>query len=170
MKRISGIIAAIFLICILSCQKIESISEIPHIEYKSFTLKDTIDILGNPGKIGELVFRFEDGDGDIGLVEPDSIYQDTINYNLFFTLFEKIDGSLVEVDEDELETPLNYRIPYIEVKGQNKTLKGEIKVEFYYLLQLYDTIKYDFYLLDRAQHESNTESTPEIVFAQEIKP
>lgn len=153
-----------FLASFFSCQKIESISEIPYIEFKSFDLKDTVDILGNEGKIGELVFEFEDGDGDLGLEQADTLYPDTINYNLFFTLFEKIGGQFQVVDEEDLETSLNFRIPYIENVGQNKTLKGEIKVDFYYLLMLYDTIKYEFYIIDRALHKSNVEATREISF------
>jgi hypothetical protein len=154
----------ILLTFILSCQKVEKLSDIPYIEFKSFELRDTIDILGNEGKVGELIFKFEDGDGDIGSDQPDTLFSTNPGYNLFFTLFEKIDGQFVEVDEEDLETPLDYRIPFIENVGQNKTLRGEIKIEFYYLLMLYDTIKYDFYLMDRAEHQSNIETTPEISF------
>ena len=148
-------------ILFFSCRKIKSISEIPKIVFKSFTLRDTIDILGNKGKIGELVFTFEDGDGDIGLLpQSDSTTIDTVN--LFFTLYEKLDGEFLKVD---LETPINYRIPFIEMVGQNKTLKGEIQVDFFYIkifLIKYDTIKYEFYIIDRALHKSNFETTPEI--------
>jgi hypothetical protein len=167
MKKFVGIsiITGVILVIFFSCQDIESISEIPYIEFKSFELRDTIDLLGNPGKIGELIFKFEDGDGDIGIEQHDSLSPDTTNYNLFFTLFEKIDGQFQKVDEEDLETPLNYRIPYIKNIGQNKTLRGEVKVEFYYyLLMLYDTIKYDFYIVDRALHKSNVETTTEISF------
>ncbi len=167
MKKVTTILIVIGVVIALSfsCQKIESLSEIPYIEFKSFELRDTVDILGNPGKIGELIFKFEDGDGDIGLEQPDTLSSDTTNYNLFLTLFEKIEGQYQKVDEEDLETPLNYRIPYIENIGQNKTLIGEIKVElYYYLLMLYDTIKYEFYITDRALHKSNVETTSEIVF------
>jgi len=164
MKKVALIVIGIIVASFFACQKVESLSDIPFIEFKSFDLKDTIDILGNPSKIGELVFKFEDGDGDIGLGQVDSLSSDTTNYNLFFTLFEKIEGEFQVVDEDDLETSLNFRIPYIENVGQNKTLKGEIKVDFYYLLMLYDTIKYEFYIIDRAEHESNVETTSEISF------
>ena len=150
----------------LSCKKIESLPEIPSISFKSFILIDTIDALGNEGKIGELTFDFEDGDGDIGLTQPDSLSVDSTNFNLFFTLFGKIDGEFIEVSENDLETPLNYRIPYIEKEGQNKTLIGEIQVDFIYLLFEYDTIKYSFFIVDRALHKSNVETTPEIAMFQ----
>ncbi len=149
-----------------SCRKIESYPVIPEIEYKSFTLRDTIDPLGNPGKIGELLFGFVDGDGDIGLPQPDSTTTDTTNFNLFITMYEMLDGEFIKVDEDDLETPLNYRIPYIESEGQNKTLKGEIQVDFFYLIIKYDTIKYKFYIVDRALHKSNDQETDTIFFSQ----
>lgn len=150
----------------LSCQKIESLPEIPSISFKSFILIDTTDVLGNEGKIGELTFDFEDGDGDIGLTQPDSLSVDSSNFNLFFTLFSKTDGEFIEVSEDDLETPLNYRIPYIKKEGQNKALKGEIQIDFIYLLFEYDTIKYSFFIVDRALHKSNIETTREIAIFQ----
>jgi len=156
------IITIIVLLSGLSCKKIESLPEIPSISFKSFILIDTTDVLGNEGKIGELTFDFEDGDGDIGLTQPDSLSVDSSNFNLFFTLFSKTDGEFIEVSEDDLETPLNYRIPYIKKEGQNKALKGEIQIDFIYLLFEYDTIKYSFFIVDRALHKSNIETTPEI--------
>ena len=150
----------------LSCKKIESLPEIPSISFKSFILIDTIDALGNEGKIGELIFDFEDGDGDIGLTQPDSLSADSTNFNMFFTLFGKTGGEFIEVSENDLETPLNYRIPYIEKEGQNKALKGEIQIDFIYLLFEHDTIKYSFFIVDRALHKSNVETTPEIAMFQ----
>ncbi|MBA7579337.1 hypothetical protein ES708_21207 [subsurface metagenome] len=81
-------------------------------------------------------------------------------------MYEMLDGEFIKVDEDDLETPLNYRIPYIESEGQNKTLKGEIQVDFFYLIIKYDTIKYKFYIVDRALHKSNDQETDTIFFSQ----
>ena len=168
MKALTKILILIIIVLLggLSCKKIESLPEIPSISFNSFILKDTTDVLGNEGKIGELIFDFEDGDGDIGLTQPDSLSVDSTNFNLFFTLFGKIDGEFIEVSENDLETPLNYRIPYIEKEGQNKAIKGEIQVDFIYLLFEYDTIKYSFFIVDRALHKSNVETTPEIAMFQ----
>ena len=60
----------IFLIALFildSCRKIEKLPVIPSIEFTSFAIFDTTDILGNIGKAGRLKFYFEDGDGDMGL-------------------------------------------------------------------------------------------------------
>jgi hypothetical protein len=68
-------------------------------------------------------------------------------------------------DNDPLK-PSPYRIPYMERLGQNKILKGTISVTFLYLFySTADTIRYDFYIKDRALNESNVVSTNEIELA-----
>ena len=37
------------------------------IEFRSFSMFDSVDILGNRQRAGVLEFYFEDGDGDIGI-------------------------------------------------------------------------------------------------------
>jgi hypothetical protein len=49
--------------------------------------------------------------------------------------------------------------------GQDKTIKGEIKLQVYYfVIPSFDTIRYDFYIVDRAGNKSNVESTSDISF------
>jgi hypothetical protein len=68
-------------------------------------------------------------------------------------------------DNDPLK-PSSYRIPYMERLGQNKILRGTISVTFLYLFYSpTDTIRYDFYIMDRAMNESNVASTSEIVIS-----
>ena len=146
-----------------SCRKIEQIPVSPHIEYTSFTIFDTVDILGNNSRGGKLRFKFEDGDGDLGLNSPSGIVTDSTN--LFLTLYRKKAGTMVQISELDPLLPYSaYRIPYMERLGQNKILKGTISVTFIY--QSYsagDTIMYDFYIKDRALNESNVVSTNEII-------
>lgn len=175
MKRTIFYVSVIFtlLLAILSCRKIEKLSDVPEIKFTSFTVIDTTDILGNSYKGGKLKFYFEDGDGDVGLydISPDERdYYDSLGYvidttNLFFTLYKKVDGQFVKADDDDILNPEDCRIPYIENKSQVKLLKGDIIVVFLY--QFYnvascDTIKYEFYLKDRKYNVSNTETTCEI--------
>jgi len=146
-----------------SCTKIQQLPPEPHIEYKDFSVFDTTDILGNYCKGGKLKFYFEDGDGNVGLKPPEATEGDTTN--LFFTLFRKIDGEMKQVDNDDLMKPSSYRVPYMEREGQNKILKGTIYITFlypFYVPEDNDTIRYDFYLKDRADNISNTVSTNEI--------
>lgn len=144
-----------------SCKKIEQLSAIPQIEFTSFTIFDTTDILGNHSKGGRLKFKFQDGDGDLGLDAPTQGQVDSTN--LFFTLFRKVGGVMVPAAVNDPLTPSAYRIPYMERLGQNKILKGSISVIFMYLFYSpSDTISYDFYIKDRALNSSNVASTSEI--------
>lgn len=149
-----------------SCKKIEQLPPEPFIEFRSFEILDTTDILGNSAKAGRLKFYFEDGDGNIGLREPsESPLPDSTN--LFFTLYKKIAGEMVQASANDPIKPYPYRIPYLERLGQNKILKGTITVTFLYLFyNPTDTIKYDFYLKDRTLNESNVESTAEIIISK----
>lgn len=152
----------LIIIALISCGKIEKLPPEPHIEFRSFELFDTIDPLGNVAKGGRLKFAFEDGDGDLGLEAPTASQADTTN--LFIILFRIKGGVPVPAPENDPLKPFNYRIPYMDRTGQNKILKGDITVTLLYLFySVSDTIKYDFYIKDRAQNVSNTASTPQIV-------
>ena len=146
-----------------SCTKIRQLPPEPYIEFTSFAVFDTIDILGNNCKGGRLKFYFEDGDGNLGLESPEITEGDTTN--LFFTLYRKTGGEMVQVPEDDLMKPSSYRISYMNRPGQSKILKGSIYITFIYLFYLpqdNDTLRYDFNLKDRADNYSNTVSTNEI--------
>jgi hypothetical protein len=150
-------------VALFSCGKIETLPPIPSIDFTSFEVFDTTDILGNLSKGGRLKFYFEDGDGDLGLKYPTEIpASDTTN--LFLTLYRKSGGVMIPVPDNDPLKPSDYRIPYMERTGQNKILRGTISVTFLYLFYSEaDTIKYEFYVKDRAGNESNLASTCEIV-------
>ena len=165
MKKIKYLIIIIIALLVLdSCRKIEQLSPIPHIEYTNFAVFDTTDILGNKSKAGRLLFQFEDGDGDLGLNAPSGNQTDSTN--LFFALFRKEGGKMLPAPDNDPLDPSDYRIPYMDRVGQNKILKGTISVTFLYLFyHPTDTIRYDFYIEDRALNESNVVSTSEIVLS-----
>jgi hypothetical protein len=163
-----SLLIIVFVIIIIasldSCQKIVQLSAIPYIRFNNFAIFDTTDILGNQSKGGRLNFYFEDGDGDLGLPVPAEVQTDTSN--LFFTLYRKIGGVMVPASAGDPLYPSPYTIPYMVRVGQNKNLKGTIVVTFLYLFYSPgDTIMYDFYIKDRALHESNVASTGEIVLS-----
>jgi len=163
MKKLlhSLFIMSLVLFLLQGCEKIRQLPPEPVIEFRQFSLYDTVDLLGNPAKAGRLEFYFEDGDGDIGLKQPYEGQTDTTN--LFFTLYEKEGGLFNEVDDSDPNKPPAYRIPYLEREGQNKILQGTIEITFlYFFYEPSDTIRYDFYITDRAGHESNTASSCEI--------
>jgi hypothetical protein len=153
---------------ILACEPPERVSPIPEISFKSFTLDEYIDSLDNRVKAGVLTFGFIDGDADIGSFVLNSDTNEARlaeKYNLFLIPFEKRpDGYYDSVKTD----PLKYIIRHNEKLdriGQNKTIKGEIEVNIIYaVIPDYDTLRYEFYLLDRARHRSNIEYTTDIGF------
>ena len=147
-----------------SCRKIVQLPPVPSISFTSFTIFDTTDILGNTAKGGRLKFHFEDGDGDLGLQAPTGNQTDTTN--LFLSLYRKKSGILEPALSTDPLYPSPYRIPYMERLGVNKILKGTISVTFIYLFYSPgDTIKYDFFIKDRALNESNVASTSEIAIS-----
>ncbi len=146
-----------------SCHEIIQYSEIPEIKYKSHIAKDTFDLLDNPTRFVELTFSIIDGDGDFGLADEDTLppYDTIYNFNFFPTLYEKTDSGFYKVD---IAYP-NFRIPFVEIDN-HKAYKADIKIKMEYIYSLlpHDTIKYDFYVVDKALNKSNISTTPEIVF------
>jgi hypothetical protein len=155
--------ASIIFLSLFACTKIEKMPAIPLVEYQTFEVFDSTDILGNPVKSGRLKFYFQDGDGDLGLQAPGNLGNaDTIN--LFLTLYRKSGDEYIEALPGDPLYPSGYRIPYMTRLGQNKLLKGTITVTMlYYGYVPSDTIKYDFFIKDRAEHRSNTDSTCVII-------
>jgi hypothetical protein len=143
-----------------ACEPLEKVSDVPEITYKSFKLFE-IDTLSMVIKAGELKFNFIDGDADLGVSTQSS--EDTLNF--FLIPYQKLDGEYIAAED--MDT-LKYRIrddEKLRREGQNKTIKGEIKLIIYYFVTPpYDTIRYDFYIVDRAHHQSNIESTEDIGF------
>jgi|OpeIllAssembly_1097287.scaffolds.fasta_scaffold96819_2 hypothetical protein len=164
MKSFSRFILVLLVLTVVtfSCEPFEKVSDIPEIHYRSFNLFliDTLDITI---KTGELVFSFQDGDANFGL---DTLFNKEDTVNLFLIPFRKIDGSYDSIDADIYGRKYAiYNDERLRRTGQNKTINGEIKVQiFYFLDPPYDTIRYDFYIVDRAGNKSNTETTPDIGF------
>jgi hypothetical protein len=151
------------LLFVISCGKIEKLPPEPSIEFKSFEIFDSTDILGNIVKGGRLHFSFVDGDGDLGLKSPE-LGTSVDSTNLFFILYRKTGGKFGEASGNDPLKPSPYRIPYMDRQGQNKILRGDISITFLYMFYTpADTIKYRFYVKDRADHPSDTATTCEIV-------
>lgn len=167
LKILSPCVFLLFIV-LFACKKPVQYPDTPSIKYESFEIIDSIDLLDQKMKYGILVFSFIDGDGDLGLESDDTLPPfdtSSVYYNnLFITMRQYKNDSLQEVN---LETPLYYRIrPRFESSGQNKTLKGKIRVKFEYnnfFLSKYDTIKYYFYILDRSHNQSNTAESNTII-------
>jgi hypothetical protein len=145
-----------------SCMKKETYPDVPEIAFQSFTTQfDT----GLYAKRGFLTISFKDGNGDIGLrtdqtsppFDSGSIYY----YNYIIDYYEKQHGKFVKID---LDPSYNARIPYLTPTDPNKAIKGII-VDTLILnpIPVYDTVKFKFYIYDRALNKSNVDSTPPII-------
>lgn len=146
------LLLVLFSVFATSCTDDETFTATPVITFKTlekFTASSGADSL-------LLTFSFTDGDGDIGSPTDDALRRD-----VFVTLFEKNNGVF---EEASLGAPLSYRIPFLEPRGNNKSLKGDIKiVTDYNILRPNDTIFYKLYLEDRAGNKSNVITTSTIV-------
>lgn len=149
-----------------ACSKPKTYPPEPQIQFEQVQLKDSVDMLGNTNKVYKLKFGIVDGDGDIGLKEddttgiyaPDSIYSN----NLFTTLYEIVNGDTLKVDSAKQR---NFRVPYVQPEGQNKTLIADIIVNINFSFDgdgnlPYDSIYFDFYIIDRELNKSNFQTTP----------
>lgn len=159
------IIAALFTLAsiVAGCGEIQTYPDTPVIDYKDFKLYRTTDALGNSIFVGKMELSFTDGDGDVGLAQPDStVVDDSLKYNFFSSMYSMNNGVFEKIEGPRGEQ--KFRIPYISREGQNKTLKGTISVDFEYKIIEYDTIFYTFYMMDRAFHRSNTDTSEVLVF------
>ncbi|MCX6304525.1 MAG: hypothetical protein NT040_06120 [Bacteroidetes bacterium] len=145
-----------------SCMKKEVYPEIPEIAFQSFYLEfDT----GLYATRGFLTISFKDGNGDIGLrtnqKEPPFDTGSVYYYNYIIDYYEMQNGTFVKVP---LDPSFNARIPYLTPNDPNKAIKGII-VDTLPLnpLPLHDTVKFKFFIYDRALNKSNVDSTPPII-------
>jgi hypothetical protein len=160
--------ASVLFLSLFSCTKIEKMPAVPLIEFQTFEVFDSLDILGNTVRSGRLKFYFQDGDGDLGLQAPGNLAGGADSVNLFLKLYRKSGGEFNEALPGDPLNPSGYRIPYMTRLGQNKLLKGTITVTMlYYGYMPTDTIKYDFYIKDRAEHLSNTDTTCELILSKD---
>ena len=153
-KRLLLLIPLFLVILLSSCRKQEKYSDIPVISFVSLLAnEDAVN-----GTDVRLTFKFQDGDGDIGLNENDtqapfdtsSIYY----YNCFISYFEKQNGVFVEI---ELPSTLNMRIPRLS-DNTPESISGEITLDLFANnpFSPYDTIRYELFIVDRALNHSNT--------------
>lgn len=162
MKRWLLVGTGILLLQLSACRREEKFSEIPYIKFVSL---EKVDNGTGTDDQANLVFYFEDGDGDIGLDESDTaaiFRQDTMfYYNFLIDYYEKQLGIWTLVP---LNPPLHARIPHLSDEVP-ESIKGEITVLTYinHYGSPYDTVRLSCRLVDRALHVSNVMTTPEII-------
>jgi hypothetical protein len=134
------------------CQKEDSYPVTPEIEFKSLLKHESAS--GQDSL--ELIFSFTDGDGDLGTPSSDLEHRD-----IYVKIYELRNGVFIE---PVLPAPLEYKLPYLEPRGNNNSLKGDIRLNVdYNIIYPNDTIRYSLYIKDRAGHQSNTITTSVII-------
>lgn len=154
-----GLITVLF-----SCEPEDKYPIIPHIQYVA--LEKIANDYGYDYK-AILKFYFEDGDGDLGLddttedMQPPFDNSSIYHYNFFISYYEKQNGTFVKVD---LPAEQNARIPRLSTSS-SESIDGEIAIEIFInnFTSTYDTVRFEFFIVDRALHHSNTVTTPEII-------
>jgi len=180
MKRVIGnlVLGIIALLIINSCQKPKVFSEIPKITFKEFRQFKTIS--GQDTSL-DIVFSFEDGDGDLGYLENEFIRCNVPLNNLFMYYEVKQAGAFAPLNyfdhwlefNDNCDTIVNdafrqlhfeSRMTYIQPTGSSKSIEGEVSYHlsntFIPFLFPNDSVqtaigRLRFYIVDRAGHKSN---------------
>lgn len=144
------LLASIFFI---ACNKLETYDDRPIITESSFTVLQSAE-----GVDTALVLKFTytDGDGDVGLSTADSIAP--FDANVMIDYFEKIDGVYTKILIPGSTDTLNFN-SRIKKFGSNNPIKAEVEVKVDISVVLADTIKFDYYILDKKLNKSNTVTT-----------
>jgi len=168
MKKILFLLISLFLV-ILACQKPQHYPKEPQIHFSKIYIVDTLDLMGNIVRKHSIYFKVIDGDADFGLEKKDTLgvfdTNSVYNNNLFMTIYTKKNGIF---NIANMQLSLNLRIPKTYIMDLNDYFKAEVKVNFEFPLNIYDTIikhdtiLYSFYVVDKSFNISNIEKSLEI--------
>lgn len=135
----------------------------PQIEFLRTKVEFDENALGQEQINIKLTFYLIDGDGDVGLLDFDTV--PPYEANFFPSFYSVVNGEIIQ---DTTFIADKYRIPWVGDLGQDKALKAEVSVDFEYPFSEqfpfpYDSILYSFYMLDRSLNESNIAWTDTVV-------
>ncbi len=165
MKQLSYLILCIILTSAMGCIKEKKFPKEPVIEFQDF-----ISYVGAKNIVdsADCIIKFTDGDGDVGLLEGDTI--SPANFRMRYLYKNMTDGKFYPMDAIDSTTVLDtlffeYRIPNLTPDGQFKALDGTIKAKFRTSPVFYPThkvVKFEIVLTDREGNKSNMVMTNEI--------
>jgi len=164
-------------VLVVSCQRFEEFPLTPQITYNGFLLES--DVETGVTTRGVLIIDYTDGDGNIGLPSWDTAppfnYGSKYYYNMIIDYYEMKNGKWEEVflvswnvDKQDYDTlTFNARLPVLSPPSGNQAIKGFIQDTLFLYnplsKNLYDTIKFSTYIIDRDLNESNVVETPAII-------
>ncbi|MFO7868349.1 MAG: hypothetical protein R6U95_03515 [Bacteroidales bacterium] len=158
--RIYILTYCISLLLLASCVEYPDYPPEPQIELIQATGYQSEDELGNAEKVVLLEFMLYDGDGNIGHGQSNTSEND-----FFCTFFVKDNGNFKPLTQFIPDTN-NYKLPQIRDKNNTKFIKAKVSVKMAHSAQtmVYDTVFCTFYVQDRAENKSNTDTTHIIIF------
>lgn len=147
----------IFPFILFACNKLEEYDDRPIITEGSYSL-----LQNTQGKDTSLVlkFTFTDGDGNVGLEEGDTIPPYDTNVKIDY--LEKIDGVFTKILIPDTNDTLNFN-SRIKKFGSNNPTKAEVEVKVNISVVLADTVRFDYYILDKDMNRSNKMTTGPII-------
>jgi hypothetical protein len=163
LKRIVKYITFLNIILLVSsCVKEQKYSKIPHIEFEGFEIKrDQQDPTTLYGDSIVVKIRYEDGDGDLGLAQNDlNSYGNNYIINIYARqngVFKKLnfdpsfDGQFPKLNPDNVVGPIDGVLSRSLFLYHSSPITPD------------DTLRFDIKILDRANNESNTITTPTII-------
>ncbi len=173
MKKYGIIVLIGFIVLWAGCDDLRSYPPRPDVEFKDYKVDKLISETQQVSYKVYFRLKVEDGDGDIGLHDNDTLgvhaSGQPYHSNLFISLYKEKDGEFVE---EPGKTPYDQRIPFIKLEGQNKTLIADVEVAYEFFPEFNtdsDTIKFRFHIVDRALNHSDTAYTCKIPFKEQTK-
>lgn len=156
---------ALIMIAATACEKVESWPDEPEISFVSLSpLQEArqvhTDFEGTYQTI--LSFDFRDGMGDIGYRPGDSLYGpgwDTSK--IYLTKYVKRNSTFLPVDTEAT------KLPYMFTQGSNRTLEGTIELAISVYSEYGDTIRYEFFIVDRGGRHSNPQTSSYLIYDKE---
>ena len=144
-----------------SCGSVVSYSEIPEIHFKSLVFEDRVESESSVTRYAVLTFSFIDGDGDIGASSQDKDTISRIHYTWYKKLADKYEPFQFASGIIADSTAIPYEDVMNKEEANNKTLKGTIEIALFppSKPQGIDTMRVEFYIVDRARNKSNIDYT-----------
>lgn len=162
----------ILLIFISSCDQNNNLSKVPAIKFEEYKLYKNAQ---NKDTALSLIISFEDGDGDLGLEQSDTLppFNPGSRYYacMFIYYYEFFDSQFKEVRPEIAGIPVGdtirfkYRFRNLTPNTPNKAIKGEIEWHTNQIEPIKNNlIKFKVYIYDRALNKSNEVESPEFTY------
>jgi hypothetical protein len=141
----------------IGCNEIEQYDEKPIITESSFEL------LKNESGFDTallLKFTFTDGDGNVGLSDGDDT--PPFDNNVLVDYLEKVNGKFTKILIPGSTDTLNFN-SRIKSFGNGTSTKAEVSININIAVVIADTVRFDYFIVDKDLNKSNTVTTGEIV-------